>query len=44
MSTTQIQQGTTTWDIDTVHSTIEISAKHMMFTTVKARFTTRREQ
>jgi polyisoprenoid-binding protein YceI len=40
MSTTQIQQGTTTWDIDTVHSTIEISAKHMMFTTVKARFTT----
>ncbi len=41
MSTTAaVQQGTTTWDIDPVHSTIEISAKHMMFTTVKAHFGT----
>jgi polyisoprenoid-binding protein YceI len=39
VSATQVQQGTTTWDIDTAHSTIEVSAKHMMFTTVKARFT-----
>jgi polyisoprenoid-binding protein YceI len=39
MSTTAVQQGTTTWEIDTAHSLLEISAKHMMFTTVKARFT-----
>ena len=28
----------TTWKIDPTHSTIEFSAKHMMFTTVKGRF------
>jgi polyisoprenoid-binding protein YceI len=28
----------TTWKIDPAHSTIEFSAKHMMFTTVKGRF------
>jgi polyisoprenoid-binding protein YceI len=39
MSATQVQQRTTTWDIDAAHSLVEISAKHMMFTTVKARFT-----
>jgi polyisoprenoid-binding protein YceI len=39
MSATQVQQGTTTWEIDTAHSLVEISTKHMMFTTVKARFT-----
>jgi polyisoprenoid-binding protein YceI len=39
MSTTQVQQATTTWDIDAAHSTIEVSARHMMFTTVKGRFT-----
>ncbi len=30
---------TTTWNIDGVHSLVEISAKHMMFTTVKGRIT-----
>ncbi len=30
---------TTTWNIDAAHSLIEISAKHMMFTTVKGRIT-----
>jgi polyisoprenoid-binding protein YceI len=29
---------TTTWKIDPSHSTVEFSAKHMMFTTVKGRF------
>ena len=27
-----------TWDVDTVHSQIEVSARHMMVTTVKGRF------
>lgn len=30
---------TTTWQIDPMHSTIEFSVKHMMFTTVRGRFT-----
>src|SRR5690348_13537215 len=30
---------TTTWAIDQAHSLIESSAKHMLFTTVKGRFT-----
>jgi len=30
---------TTTWQIDPTHSTIEFSVKHMMFTTVRGRFT-----
>ena len=29
--------GTTTWNIDAAHSTVEFSAKHMMITTVKGR-------
>jgi polyisoprenoid-binding protein YceI len=29
----------TTWTLDPTHSTVEFSAKHMMFTTVKGRFT-----
>jgi polyisoprenoid-binding protein YceI len=29
----------TTWTLDPAHSTVEFSAKHMMFTTVKGRFT-----
>ena len=29
----------TTWKIDTAHSTVEFAVKHMMFTTVKGRFT-----
>jgi polyisoprenoid-binding protein YceI len=40
MSTTVATQGTkTTWQIDPSHTTIEFAAKHMMFTTVKGRFT-----
>ena len=31
--------GTTRWQIDPAHSTVELAAKHMMFTTVKGRFT-----
>lgn len=30
---------TSTWKLDPSHTTIEFSAKHMMFTTVKGRFT-----
>jgi len=30
--------GTTRWDIDPAHSTIEFAVKHMMFTTVRGRF------
>ncbi len=29
----------TTWQIDPAHTLVELSAKHMMFTTVKGRFT-----
>jgi polyisoprenoid-binding protein YceI len=29
---------TTTWKLDPAHTTVEFSAKHMMFTTVKGRF------
>src|SRR5947209_10993574 len=36
---TATAQQTTIWDIDAAHSLIEISAKHMMFTTVKGRIT-----
>ena len=38
-ATPQTQATQTTWKIDPSHSTIEFSAKHMMFTTVKGRFT-----
>jgi polyisoprenoid-binding protein YceI len=31
--------GTTTWQIDPGHSTLEFQAKHLMFTTVRGRFT-----
>src|SRR4051794_32173606 len=30
--------GQTTWEIDPKHSLVELSVKHMMFTTVKGRF------
>lgn len=30
--------GTTVWEIDPAHSTIEFAVKHMMFTTVRGRF------
>src|SRR5919106_4894206 len=32
------QQATTTWTIDSAHSLVEFSAKHIMITTVKGRF------
>jgi len=35
---TQVKTATA-WKIDTAHSTIEFAVKHMMFTTVKGRFT-----
>lgn len=31
-------QATTTWNIDTAHSTVEFSVKHMMISTVKGQF------
>jgi polyisoprenoid-binding protein YceI len=41
MSTVQeeTRTGTSTWQIDPSHSLIEFSAKHLMITTVKGRFT-----
>jgi polyisoprenoid-binding protein YceI len=44
MSTTfapssQTATSATTWAIDAAHSTLEFQARHMMFTTVKGRFT-----
>src|SRR3954469_22586438 len=35
----QTRTRTTTWQIDPSHSLVELSTKHMMFTTVKGRFT-----
>ena len=32
--------GTTTWQIDPAHTTVEFAVKHMMFTTVRGRFKT----
>lgn len=32
--------GTTTWQLDPAHSTVEFAVKHMMFTTVRGRFKT----
>jgi len=42
MSTVQeeTRTGTSTWQIDPSHSLVEFSAKHLMITTVKGRFTT----
>lgn len=40
MSTAMPQQGrTTTWELDPAHTLVEFAVKHMMFTTVKGRFT-----
>jgi polyisoprenoid-binding protein YceI len=36
---TQTQTSLTTWQIDPSHTLVELSARHMMFTTVKGRFT-----
>ena len=37
MATSTQATGTTTWNIDPTHTTVEFSAKHMMITTVKGR-------
>ena len=37
MATSTQATGTTTWNIDPAHTTVEFSAKHMMITTVKGR-------
>ncbi|MDP9349249.1 MAG: YceI family protein, partial [Gemmatimonadota bacterium] len=39
MSTSTQTAGTTTWNLDPTHSLVEFSAKHMMITMVKGRFT-----
>ena len=33
-----VQPGTTTWELDPAHSSIEFAVKHMMMTTVRGRF------
>ena len=38
MTTTLMQTGTTTWNIDAQHSEIGFEVKHMMFATVRGRF------
>jgi polyisoprenoid-binding protein YceI len=38
MGTTQAAVSTTTWKIDPAHTNVEFSAKHLMITTVKGRF------
>ncbi len=38
MVTGATRTGTTTWQIDPAHSLVEFAVKHMMFTTVKGRF------
>ena len=37
-NTGTVQAGTSTWHMDSVHSSIEFSVKHMMMTTVRGRF------
>ncbi len=40
MSTAMPREGqTTTWELDPAHTLVEFAVKHMMFTTVKGRFT-----
>lgn len=38
MAATAVQTGTTTWQLDPAHSSVEFSVKHMMMTTVRGRF------
>jgi polyisoprenoid-binding protein YceI len=38
MAATAVQPGTTTWQLDPAHSSVEFSVKHMMMTTVRGRF------
>ena len=37
-ATPAVEAGTTTWQLDPTHSSIEFSVKHMMMTTVRGRF------
>lgn len=37
-SSTAAKAGTTTWQLDPAHSSVEFSVKHMMMTTVRGRF------
>ena len=37
-ATTAAEQGTSTWQLDPTHSSIEFAVKHMMMTTVRGRF------
>lgn len=37
-STTVAKTGTTTWQLDPTHSSVEFAVKHMMMTTVRGRF------
>src|SRR5919206_2704001 len=37
-TTTATQAGTSTWQMDPAHSSVEFSVKHMMMTTVRGRF------
>lgn len=38
MAATAQETGTTTWQIDPAHSSVEFAVKHMMFSTVRGRF------
>jgi polyisoprenoid-binding protein YceI len=38
MATLEQTTGTTTWTLDSTHTLVEFSARHMMITTVKGRF------
>lgn len=37
-ATTTTEQGTSTWQLDPTHSSVEFAVKHMMMTTVRGRF------
>ena len=37
-ATATVQAGTSTWQLDPTHSSVEFSVKHMMMTTVRGRF------
>ena len=37
-ATPTVEAGTTTWQLDPAHSSVEFAVKHMMMTTVRGRF------
>lgn len=37
-SSTAVEAGTSTWELDPAHSSVEFAVKHMMMTTVRGRF------